>query len=56
MQKEIDNLVAVIKIMNNRLERLEKKIDELEEEKRATSKKEFDEYVDYVNSKLNELI
>ncbi|NIK10932.1 hypothetical protein [Alkalibacillus almallahensis] len=45
----------LIFMLSNRMETVEKKIDALEEEQRATSKKQFDESISFFKETLNEL-
>lgn len=42
-------------MLTNRVERLEKRVDELEEELRVASTRDFEESKKYFNQELNEL-
>lgn len=55
MDKEMVHIKSLIVMLANRVEKMEEKIDALDEEKRAASKKQFNEDIDYFNKELNEL-
>ncbi|MCM3739241.1 hypothetical protein M3210_03050 [Oceanobacillus luteolus] len=52
---EMEHVKGLIIMLSNRVERLEKKIDALDEEKRVASKKEFNEAVSFFSEELDKL-
>lgn len=52
---ETERIKDLIIMLSNRVERLEKKIDVLEEEKRVASKTEFNESVSFFKKELSKL-
>lgn len=53
--KPLKVIKGLIVMLTNRVEELEKRIDELENEQRASSIQEFKESQEYFNKELNEL-